>query len=130
MTSLEQSGFFGIKHSNRDFTDINSWGKNQFNSSDEPAPTVRGVNRPVPKGYPGHSGDPVAVTEDLRPLTTLERARLQTFPEDYKWIGSKTKIEQMVGNAVPVKLAEFVADRIIEYHCSPQRAYKQLQLNL
>jgi hypothetical protein len=33
MTSLEQSGFFGIKHSNRDFTDINSWGKNQFNSS-------------------------------------------------------------------------------------------------
>jgi DNA (cytosine-5)-methyltransferase 1 len=99
-------------------------------SIDEPAPTVRGVNRPVPKGYPGHSGDPVPVTEDLRPLTTLERARLQTFPEDYKWIGSKTKIEQMVGNAVPVKLAEFVADRIIEYHCSPQRAYKQLQLNL
>lgn len=39
----------------------------------------------------------------------MERALIQTFPVDFKWVGSKTEIEQMIGNAVPVKLAEFVA---------------------
>lgn len=85
-------------------------------SVDEPAPTVRGVNRPVPKGYLGHPGDPTPVTNKLRPLTTLERARIQTFPPTYKWTGSKTDSEQMIGNAVPIKLAEFIARRIIAYH--------------
>ena len=79
------------------------------------APTVRGVNRPVPEGYKGHPGDPVKVSRKLRPLTTLERARLQTFPPDFKWTGSKTDLEQVIGNAVPVKLAEFVAGSILQY---------------
>ena len=37
---------------------------------------------------------------------------MQTFPADYKWTGSKTDQEQMVGNAVPVKLAQYVAAAI------------------
>ena len=78
-------------------------------SIDEPAPTMRGVNRPVPKGYPGHPNDACAVTEKLHGLTTPERAMIQTFPADFKWIGSKTDIEQMIGNAVPVNLAQYVA---------------------
>lgn len=78
-------------------------------SVDEPAPTVRGVNRPVPPNYPGHAGDTASKTE-VRPLTTLERARIQTFPKKFIWHGSKTEVEQMIGNAVPVKLAEFVAN--------------------
>lgn len=78
-------------------------------SIDEPAPTMRGVNRPVPKGYPGHPNDACAVTEKLHALTTSERAMIQTFPADFKWIGSKTDIEQMIGNAVPVNLAQYVA---------------------
>lgn len=78
-------------------------------SIDEPAPTMRGVNRPVPKGYPGHPNDACAVTEKLHALTTPERAMIQTFPYDFKWIGSKTDIEQMIGNAVPVNLAQYVA---------------------
>jgi len=84
-------------------------------SVDEPAPTVRGVNRPVPDGYKGHPGDPIKVSRKLRPLTTSERARLQTFPANFKWVGSKTDLEQMIGNAVPVRLAEFVAKAILEY---------------
>ena len=84
-------------------------------SIDEPAPTVRGVNRPVPKGYPGHPGDAAPISERLRPLTTFERARLQTFPKDYFWVGSKTDLEQLIGNAVPVKLAEFIANVILKY---------------
>ncbi|MCL6633107.1 MAG: DNA cytosine methyltransferase [Alicyclobacillus herbarius] len=84
-------------------------------SIDEPAPTVRGVNRPVPKGYLGHPLDAAPVSSDIRPLTTYERALIQTFPVDYVWVGSKTDVEQMVGNAVPVKLAEFVAKIVADY---------------
>lgn len=84
-------------------------------SIDEPAPTVRGVNRPVPKGYPGHSGDAAPITANIRPLSTLERSRIQTFPKTYKWIGTKTALEQMIGNAVPVNLAKFVASAILQY---------------
>ena len=83
-------------------------------SVDEPSPTVRGVNRPVPKGYPRHSGDPVGV-EGLRPLTTLERARVQTFPPGFRFEGSKHDLDQAIGNAVPPRLAEYVARAIARY---------------
>ena len=81
-------------------------------SIDEPAPTMRGVNRPIPKGYPGHKNDACPVTENVHVLSSQERALIQTFPSDYKWIGNKTDIEQMIGNAVPVNLAEFVGKTI------------------
>lgn len=84
-------------------------------SIDEPAPTMRGVNRPVPKGYPGHPNDACKLNESVRALTTLERALIQTFPPTYKWCGNKTEMEQMIGNAVPVKLAEFVANALKLY---------------
>jgi DNA (cytosine-5)-methyltransferase 1 len=98
-------------------------------SIDEPSPTIRGVNRPVPQGYPGHHNDPVPITKNLRSLTTYERARLQTFPQEYHWIGTKTDIELMIGNAVPVKLAEFLANRIIEFHQKSHKSYMQLEFN-
>jgi len=84
-------------------------------SIDEPSPTVRGVNRPLPKGYKGHSTDSAPVSEAIRPLTTLERSYIQTFPKKFKWSGTKTALEQLIGNAVPVKLAEFVGNCLQEY---------------
>lgn len=84
-------------------------------SIDEPAPTMRGVNRPVPKGYPGHANDACPLNDNIRAMTTLERALVQTFPPDFKWCGNKTEMEQMIGNAVPVKLAEFVANALLSY---------------
>ena len=48
----------------------------------------------------------------IRPLSTFERSLIQTFPEDYKWVGTKTNIEQIIGNAVPVNLAFNVARAI------------------
>ncbi len=83
-------------------------------SIDEPAPTIRGVNRPVPPNYTQHKGDPVSL-ENVRPLTTAERARVQTFPNTFIWTGSKTDMEQMIGNAVPVELAKYVAGAIMNY---------------
>lgn len=84
-------------------------------SIDEPAPTMRGVNRPVPKGYPGHPNDACTLDENIRALTTKEKSLIQTFPDSFIWVGSKTDIEQMIGNAVPVKLAEFVASALLTY---------------
>lgn len=90
-------------------------------SIDEPAPTMRGVNRPVPKGYPGHTNDAFPLNDRIRALTTLERALIQTFPADFKWCGNKTEMEQMIGNAVPIKLAEFVARALLEFILSKAR---------
>ena len=90
-------------------------------SIDEPAPTMRGVNRPVPKGYPGHPNDACSVDQGVRALTTRERSLIQTFPEDFQWDGNKTDMEQMIGNAVPVKLAEFVARAVVEYARNRER---------
>lgn len=84
-------------------------------SVDEPSPTIRGVNRPMPAGYKLHPTDPVTSLEGIRPLSTLERSMIQTFPKNFKFIGTKTGMEQMIGNAVPVNLAKFVGDSIMAY---------------
>jgi DNA (cytosine-5)-methyltransferase 1 len=81
----------------------------------EPSPTIRGVNRPIPKGYTRHDGDPVDDLSKVRPLTTKERTYIQTFPENFQWLGNKTELEQIIGNAVPVNLAKFVGDCIQKY---------------
>ncbi|MGN1228744.1 MAG: DNA cytosine methyltransferase [Prevotella sp.] len=84
-------------------------------STSEPSATIRGVNRPMPKGYKLHPGDPVDSLDGIRPLTSRERSMIQTFPEDFSFEGTKTNIEQMIGNAVPVNLGTFVADAIFRY---------------
>jgi len=85
-------------------------------SIDEPSPTIRGVNRPVPGGYKNHPRDSARLSSRIRPLTTRERSMIQTFPKDIALVGSKTELEQIIGNAVPVKLAEHVAKRLMSYH--------------
>jgi len=47
-----------------------------------------------------------------RPITHWEAARLQTFPDDFLWCGSKIQIAIQIGNAVPPKLAEVVAKHV------------------
>jgi DNA (cytosine-5)-methyltransferase 1 len=85
-------------------------------SIDEPSPTIRGVNRPLPRGYKRHNGDPINVDlKSIRPLTTTERSYIQTFPKHFVFNGTKTNLEQMIGNAVPVNLACFVAKGILDY---------------
>lgn len=81
----------------------------------EPCQTIRGVDRPIPSGYKGHPSDPVEIGPKVRALTVLERSYVQTFPKTFKFEGTKSNLNQMIGNAVPVKLAEFIARAIIEY---------------
>jgi DNA (cytosine-5)-methyltransferase 1 len=61
---------------------------------------------------------PESAIETIRNLTRRERARIQTFPENFAFenIGiSNGHIEQMIGNAVPVMLATFLAQRLHDY---------------
>ena len=105
-------------------------------SIDEPSPTIRGVNRPIPKTYRLHKADATSMIKEIRPLTTIERSYIQTFPSYFDFDienQSKTDLEQMIGNAVPVKLSEYVANSIIKYiqsKATPQLEPKQLVLNL
>ena len=89
-----------------------SYARRGIFSIHEPSPTIRGVNRPVPQGYQVKPNDPVQSVEGIRPLTTIERSYIQTFPPTYCFLGSKTEQEQMIGNAVPVNLARYVASAI------------------
>jgi len=85
-------------------------------SINEPSPTIRGVNRPIPPNYKFHEGDACREKSKIRPLTTLERAQIQTFPKGFKWhAGNKSLMEQLIGNAVPVNLAKFVGEAIVSY---------------
>jgi DNA (cytosine-5)-methyltransferase 1 len=66
---------------------------------DRPAFTIRTEFFKPEKGRYLHP------TED-RPITHLEAALLQTFPMDFRWVGSKIEIAKQIGNAVPPRLAE------------------------
>lgn len=51
----------------------------------------------------------------LRRLTINEVKRLQTFPDEYKFIGAKTSVYRQLGNAVPCKMAEAIAKAVKNY---------------
>ncbi len=47
--------------------------------------------------------------DETRPFTVRENARIQTFPDDWCFVGSTASQYKQVGNAVPVKLAYFIS---------------------
>ncbi len=89
---------------------------------------------PGARSYPGHTGSPwdwpaktlkagdhgvpggenMLAREDgtVRYFTVRESARLQTFPDNYEFQGSWSEAMRQLGNAVPVKLAQAVADSV------------------
>lgn len=95
------------------------------------------VFRPGAKVYPGHSGSAldgpsktikagahgvpggenmvVLDNGSVRYYTVRESARIQTFPDDYRFFASWTESMRQIGNAVPVKLAEAVGTSIISH---------------
>lgn len=53
--------------------------------------------------------------DEIRPFTTREYARIQTFPDDWKFAGTVNNIYKQIGNAVPVNLAYNVGLELIKY---------------
>jgi DNA (cytosine-5)-methyltransferase 1 len=84
-------------------------------SIDEPLSTIRSVNRPIPSNYVIHPADKTNDLSKVHVLTTKERSYIQSFPESFEFVGTTSSIEQAIGNAVPVKMAEYVAGVINGY---------------
>ena len=47
---------------------------------------------------------------DRSMLTNRERARLQTFPDDYMFVGDRSQVRAQIGEAVPVQLGRKIAE--------------------
>lgn len=92
-----------------------SYNRRAVFSIDEPASTIRGINRPIPENYKKHPADKAEINEGVRALTTRERSYLQTFPDTFKFPGTKTDVELAIGNAVPPRLAHYVANCINQW---------------
>ena len=72
---------------------------------DKPAYTITGS---------GGGGTHVYHWSENRALTNRERARLQTFPDNYVFCGSKEKVRKQIGMAVPVEGAKIVFESILK----------------
>ena len=56
---------------------------------------------------------PNPTMDNVRSITVREAARLQSFPDDYYFEGSRTSALMQIGNAVPVILAQRIAEAIM-----------------
>lgn len=71
---------------------------------DEPSKTIIAAGGGGTWGY--HYPEP-------RPLTNRERARLQSFPDDFEFKGSVTEARRQIGNAVPPEGVRLLARRLL-----------------
>lgn len=73
----------------------------------KPAPTIT-------RNFGTPSSSRCIHPRDSRALSTREGARLQSFPDDYKFYGSRAKENLEIGNAVPPLLSIALADQILK----------------
>jgi DNA (cytosine-5)-methyltransferase 1 len=90
-------------------------------SLDDPSKTIKAGGHGVP------GGENMIVLDDgsVRYYTVREAARLQTFPDDYFFPCSWTESMRQIGNAVPVKLGQIVADSVRRTLYSSRRSGKK-----
>lgn len=80
-----------------------TWGRLKWN---EPSPTIDTRFDTPSNGTNSHP-------ELDRSITPREAARLQSFPDWYRFLGSKTAIGKQIGNAVPPLLAKAIGEAIL-----------------
>lgn len=68
-----------------------------------------------------HYGEP-------RALTNRERARIQTFPDDFFFKGSKESVRKQIGMAVPPQLAKIIFEAILKSFAGIE--YKSVEPNI
>lgn len=92
---------------------------------DKPSYTITGS---------GGGGTHVYHWSENRALTNRERARIQTFPDDFHFIGSKESVRKQIGMAVPPKLSQIIFTAVlktlagIEYESIPANMEEELCL--
>lgn len=74
---------------------------------DAPSPTITARFDSFSRGRFGHP-------ELDRTITLREGARLQSFPDDFVFHGSKVQVAKQIGNAVPPLMAQAIAERILQ----------------
>lgn len=62
----------------------------------------------------GGGGTHIYHWEEPRALTNRERARLQTFPDDYFFEGSKEQVRKQIGMAVPCEGAKIIFEAVLK----------------
>ena len=78
---------------------------------DEPSKTIKAGAH----GVPGGENAVVLDNGEIRYYTVRESARIQTFPDSYRFYASWTESMRQIGNAVPVKLAEAVGSSVFSH---------------
>lgn len=71
----------------------------------------------------GGGGTHIYHYEEPRALTNRERARLQTFPDDYVFEGSKESVRKQIGMAVPSKGARVIFEAILKTFAGEEYEY-------
>ena len=74
--------------------------------ADGQAPTITGGFDSFTRGRYGHP------FQD-RPLTPREAARIQGFPDSFRFFGTRADVRAQIGNAVPVPLSKAIAQSIL-----------------
>lgn len=72
---------------------------------DKPSYTITGS---------GGGGTHVYHWDEPRALTNRERARIQTFPDDFSFFGSKESVRRQIGMAVPVEGALIILEAVLK----------------
>ena len=62
----------------------------------------------------GGGGTHVYHWKEPRALTNRERARLQTFPDEFIFSGSKESVRAQIGMAVPVDGAKIILEALLK----------------
>lgn len=62
----------------------------------------------------GGGGTHIYHWSEPRALTNRERARLQTFPDTYKFIGGRESVRKQIGMAVPCRGAQIIFEAILK----------------
>lgn len=76
----------------------------------------------------GGGGTHVYHWSEPRALTNRERARLQTFPDDFVFIGSKESVRKQIGMAVPCRGAKIIFEAILKTFAGIP--YESMQANI
>ena len=87
---------------------------------DKPAYTVTGS---------GGGGTHIYHWSEPRALTNRERARLQTFPDSYQFIGSKESVRKQIGMAVPCRGAQIIFEAILKSFAGIEYPFVEANIN-